>query len=687
MPELLLELGCEELPATFVRKAYEDLEGNLTNLLKEAGVLQGASTSMGTPRRLIVSFDNLLPRQEDKTVEQRGPAIQAAYDKDGNPTPALQGFCRGQGVDPSDLRKDDKYVWATRAVKGRDTKDLLQELIPQAIKALSFEKSMRWGSGRMRFARPIRWILAAFDGQAIDFEVEGVKSGLQSRGHRFYKPGQFEAKDLEALKAGLKDHFVEPNPDRRNELILTGAKEVATGTPDIPEALLEENVFLTEWPSALEGQFKEEFMELPRPVLVIAMAKHERFFPIRDKDNNLTNRFVSIRNAGEDETVRKGNEWVLNARFNDAKFFFDEDSKHTFPEFLEKTQGILFQDRLGTVRQRADRLSSVAAEIARLTHANDNEIAFARQAGLYAKADLSTGLVSELASLQGVIGGEYAKREGFPDPVCWAIASHYDLGKNPKPDCEGARTAVRTLLADQLDKLAGYLGLGLEPTGSSDPFGLRRAATQLIEAAWAWPAKMPGYAPMMAAANEAYLAQGIVLDGANALKLFSTLFASRYAALLPDVRHDILDAATLEDNTEAVLNPQALKLRIACVQRLAQDNAFVHTATRPANIVAAAVKKGIEIGKPSRLDSKEGEDLLKTLLDTEMPLGAALHKEDPDTICTLFQSLAAPINAFFDSTMVMAEDPEIRSSRLALLQIAQNQLLTAGDFTKIVIEG
>jgi glycyl-tRNA synthetase beta chain len=687
MPELLLELGCEELPATFVRKAYGDLQSNLTNLLGEAGVLEGGSVAMGTPRRLIVSFEDLLPRQEDKTVEQRGPAIQAAYDKDGNPTPALLGFCKGQGVDPIQLKKDDKYVWATRAVKGKDTKELLRELIPQAIRSLTFEKSMRWGSSRMRFARPIRWILASFDGQAVDFEIEGVRSGLQSRGHRFYKPENFEATTLGALKEGLKAHFVEPDPDRRKELILAGAAKVATGIPDIPDALLDENVFLTEWPTALEGQFKEEFMELPRPVLVIAMAKHERFFPVRDKENNLTNRFVSIRNGGEDATVRKGNEWVLNARFNDAKFFFDEDAKHTFADFLEKTQGILFQDRLGTVRQRADRLSSVAAEVARLTHADQQEIDFARQAGLYAKADLSTGLVSELASLQGVIGGEYARREGFPDPVCWAIASHYDLGKNPKPDCEGARTAVRTLIADQLDKLAGYLGLGLEPTGSSDPFGLRRAATQLIEAAWAWPAKLPGYAPMMAAANEAYLAQGIVLDGANALKLLSTLFASRYEALLPDTRHDILDAATLEEDIEAVLNPQALKVRITCVQRLAEDNAFVHTATRPANIVAAAQKKGIEIGKPSRLDSTEGENLLKTLMDTERPLSAAVQREDAAEICTLLQSLAAPINAFFDSTMVMVEDAEIRSSRLALLQFAQNQLLTAGDFTKIVIEG
>lgn len=684
MPELLLELGCEELPASFVPKAYIDLKDNLAAHLGEAGVLQGEATAMGTPRRLIVSFPDLLPRQEDKQVDQRGPALQAAYDPEGNPTQALLGFCRGQGVDPSQLRKDDKYVWATKQVKGQDTKDLLTELIPQAIKQLSFEKSMRWGRSRMRFARPIRWILAAFDGQPVEFEVETVKSGTTSRGHRFYSPKQFQATNLAELLGKLSEHFVEPNPERRKELILSGAKSSATGSPDITDALLEENVFLTEWPTAIEGTFRQEFMELPSSVLVTAMAKHEKFFPIRDANNQLTNRFVSIRNAGEDDSVRRGNEWVLNARFNDAKFFFDEDRKHTLAQFLDKTEGILFQDRLGTVRQRADRLSSIAADIARQTGADQSEIDLARQAGLYSKADLSTGLVSELTELQGLIGGEYARREGMPEAVCWAIATHYDLGKNLSPSTVEARTAVRVVLADALDKLQGYLGLGMEPTGSSDPYGLRRAATALIEVAWSWPDRFPSYVNLMQSAYEAYLAQGFILDGGNALTLLANLFGSRYEALLQDVRHDILDAAILRDDTAAVLDPQSVRIRIKAVQSLAADNAFVHTATRPANIVAAAEKKGIAIGNPTKLDSAEGEALLAQSNAIEADLQAA---DKADRIVELLRTLGGPINAFFDSTMVMVEDEEVRSSRLGLLAQTSRQLRTAGDFTKIVIEG
>lgn len=687
MPELLLELGCEELPASFVRKAYEDLHSGLAARLAESGVLDGQGTRMGTPRRLIVSFPNVLPRQEDKQVEQRGPALQAAYDKDGSPTPALIGFCKGQGVDPSQVRKDDKYVWATKAIKGRATRELLAEIIPQAIRALSFEKSMRWGSGRMRFARPIRWILASFDGQPVDFEVEGVRSDLESHGHRFYRPEPFQAANLDALLGGLQDRFVEPNAEKRKEKIQQGAQRVATGAPDISEALLDENVFLTEWPTAIQGQFREEFMELPRPVLVTAMAKHEKFFPVRDQEGNLTNRFVSIRNAGEDDTVRRGNEWVLNARFNDAKFFFDEDQKHTLSEFLEKTEGIVFQDRLGTVRQRAERLSRIAADVARQTGADEQEIEFARQAGLYCKADLSSGLVSELTELQGVIGGEYARREGMPDPVCWAIASHYDLSKNPSPDCPGGRTAVRTLIADALDKLAGYLGLGMEPTGSSDPYGLRRAATSLIEAAWGWQGRFPSYVSLIQAAYEAYTAQGFMLDGGKTLQSLATLFASRYEALLPEVRHDILASALLAEDTAAVLNPQAVKARIACMERLAADNAFVHTATRPANIVAAAERKGVPVGAPERLDSAEGDALLAVLNGQESALNTAATEGDAARVCDLLTALAAPINAFFDSTMVMVDDEQVRGSRLGLLSKANAQLRRAGDFTKIVIEG
>ncbi|MEZ0324745.1 MAG: glycine--tRNA ligase subunit beta [Fimbriimonas sp.] len=695
MPELLLEVGVEELPATFVRKATSDLADHLKKSLTEAGILpeDAVITAMGTPRRLIVGISNVLDRQEDQVKEQRGPGLKAAYDAEGNPSQALLGFCRAQGGDPSQLRNDGQYVWLTKQIPGKASSELLSDLLPKAVRSLTFDKTMRWGAAKMRFARPIRWIVALLDAEVVPFDIEGVISGNESRGHRFYASETFRVSGLGQLMGELRQRHVEPDPEVRRRAIIEQATAIAPGTPQMSEALIDENVYLTEWPTAIAGTYRQEYQELPQPVLVTAMAKHEKMFPVRDGEGKLTNSFVFIRNSGEDETVRKGAEWVLNARFNDAKFFLDEDKKHTLKEFLEKTSGILFQDKLGTVRQRADRLSRLAEEIARQTGANEEETRFAREAGLYSKADLSTGLVSELASLQGVIGGEYAKREGFADAVCWALASQYDLSKNPEVKCEGARTAIRLLLADQLDKLAGYLGVGLAPSGSSDPFGLRRAATLIIEASWLWPGELPSFQGIFAGALESYEAQGVTLDRQGAMASLAEVFASRYEALLAEVRYDMLNAALGERGLQDVASPKAFRMKLRVLERLVDDVPFVQTATRPVNIVAAAKKKDIPVGETLspeervNLHSSDGEELLSVAIALEAPLREAMTAENDEEAARLLLTLAGPINRCFDSTMVMAEEPDVRYARLTLLQMVSRLLLQSGDWSKIVIEG
>ncbi len=696
MPELLLEVGCEELPASFVRRAYTDLLENLTVLFTEAGVLDGSGTAIGTPRRLILSFMDLKEREEDQVKEVRGPGVKAAYDADGKLTNAAIGFCRGQGVDPADLRKDDQYVWATKTVIGRPTSEILAEALPTAIRTLNFEKSMRWGSSRMRFARPIRWLLAAFDGKVVSFEIEGVSSGLKSFGHRFYSPEPFEVTSLVALVDGLRERSVEPDPTIRQAQIVEQAAKIAKGTPDLTDALVDENVFLTEWPTAIQGQFKKEYLELPEAVLVTAMAKHERMFPVRNEVGNLTQNFVFIRNSGEDATVTAGAEWVLNARFNDAQFFYEDDIKHNLDYFLEKTERIVFQEKLGSIRARADRLASLSEHLAVETGAIGREIEFARTAGLYAKADLSSGLVSEMSSLQGIIGGAYARREGIFGSVAWAIETQYDIAKNTDPaDCSGERASLRLAMADQLDKLAGYLGLGLEPTGSSDPFGLRRAATILIDAAWMWPEALPAYDKFLSRALTLYRSQGIELNEEAAHKSLWSVFASRYASMLPGVRHDILEAAMIAPESAMVTQPRAVKLRTECLGALVDDVSFVQTATRPINIVAAARKKGIEFGEVeplsrldhSALESAEGLELAAALSEQQADLQEAGNKENASEIVRLVKALAVPINKFFESTMVMAEQPEVRYARLTLMHATSLQLLSAGDLSKVVIEG
>ena len=425
------------------------------------------------------------------------------------------------------------------------------------------------------------------------------------------------------------------------------------------------------------------------------MAKHERMFPIRDEGGALTNRFVFIRNSGEDESVRAGCEWVLNARFNDAKFFHDEDAKSTMVDFLAKTATIVFQEKLGTVLARAERLQALATYGARADGAPEGEVELAGEAALFAKADLSSGLVGELTSLQGIIGAEYASREGFAEAVCWAIRTQYDPSKNAAPSDVAGRTAVRLLIADQLDKLAGYLGLGLEPSGSSDPFALRRAATILIEAAWNWPGRMAPFYKTFNFALNLYKDQGVNLNESAAKASLCGVFASRYTSLMPDVRYDVLEAALLNPESPEVTAPQIVRFRVRLLAHLASDVAFVQTATRPIKLLIDARRKGIEFGtdnplarlEHAALESADGLELLETLAEQEAGLREAVLREDEVAAVAYLRALAAPINRFFDSTMVMADQPEVRYARLTLLHATTLQLLVAGDFSKLVIDG
>lgn len=685
MPELVLEIGTEELPASAVERAFLDLRDGLAERLREAGVLGSEGVAFGTPRRLIAGFPDLSPRQEDRVKELRGPAAKAAYTATGEPAPPLVGFCRSQGVEVDQVRVEGDYVWVSKPVPGLDTAALLAEAIPAAVRALSFDKTMRWGDARMRFARPIRWILAVYDGAVVNFDIEGVASGDTSRGHRFYAPAAFAAGSIAELLEGLRERFVEPDPERRRSRIAQETAEASEGGADVGAELLYENTYLTEWPDVVVGRFREEFLDLPEPVLVTAMAKHEKMFPVRGADGALENRFVFVRNSGEAEAVRKGAEWVLNARFNDAKFFFDSDRARSLDDFLEATRGIVFAARLGTVRDRADRLAALSQKIAAATGASPEEADWARLAGLYGKADLASGLVGELASLQGVVGAIYAEREGLPPAVCEAVAVQY------APLGASGATAQRLIVADCLDKLAGYLGLGLEPSGSSDPYALRRAASTLIEVALGWPGPLPSFHALFEHALKGYASQGHPVDAESARPALRRLMAGRYELALGELRHDVLAAAVPDAQDERVLDVHYVAFRSRCMQDLAGDTAFVQAASRPINIVAAAEKKGItipaELPNAGDLNSPEGTRLLGALEQLNKDLAEAMLSLDHERAVAAARAIAPFIHAFFDTTMVMVDIETERAARLALLKGVAGQLQLLGDLTKIVVEG
>jgi glycyl-tRNA synthetase beta chain len=405
------------------------------------------------------------------------------------------------------------------------------------------------------------------------------------------------------------------------------------------------------------------------------MAKHERMFPIRDTAGKLTNSFVFIRNSGDDETVQRGCEWVLGARFNDARFFYEQDQKLTLDDFLEKTKDILFQAQLGTVRQRADRLAKLARHLAEVTGATPDEKVWAEQAGLIAKADLATGLVSELSSLQGVIGAEYAAREGKPSAVYHALSFQY---KTPHRHLLTAdeKVAGYLILADHLDKLTGYLGLGLEPSGSSDPFGLRKSVTTLIRTAEFWDGNLPAYSQLMNAAFDLYQEQGFELDRAKAMTALGSIFRGRYEALFTNYKHDVLSAAIPED-LDGLTTPCWVVERFGKVDSLRSNALFVQTATRPINIVTAAAKKGVNFGGLQEFDLEKADTAdAKILCDAITTTGHANEE-------AFLLSLVEPINAFFDNNMIMADDETVRYHRLSLANAVAQHILETGDFTKL----
>lgn len=672
--ELIFELGCEELPASQVTRAAQALAQEISSRLKEARLESATPVVLSTPRRLLVKVSGIPASQADEVKRQRGPSSASAFGSDGSPSKALEGFLKGQGVDVSHIEQEGDYVWVTKTLPGKTALQVLSEVLPEAVKAIPFDKTMRWGSGRMRFSRPIRWILALLDGDVVPFTLEGVSSGRQSKGHRFISPGFFEVNDWTGLLAGLRERSVEPDPEARRSAIVAQIQSLAPHAL-VSEDLVEENVHLTEWPQVTVGSFKEDFLELPEPVLMTAMAKHEKMFPVASPHGGLTNQFVFVRNGGEEEKVKAGNAWVLNARFNDARFFFREDRKSNLDGFLERTSGMVFVEKVGSVRQRADRLAKLMEFLC-------PEIPGAAQAGLYAKADLSTGLVAELSSLQGVIGGDYAAREGFAPEVCAAIASQYSLARALSLEGSARQLAVSLVCADQIDRLAGCLGAGLLPSGSSDPYALRRAAGILIEAGFS-EAEAIDWLPVLEQAHQLCLAQGLELSSfEETASAFKAQLAQRYESQLEGLRYDAVQAA-LE---AGVTQPKRVKFRAEVMQALRTQAELVQTLLRPVNILAAAEKKGLAIGDTPESGSELADGLAVASASAVKAVKGSLTSLDHEGALSALQATAAPINAYFEGTMVMAEDETLRAQRLALVSQAAQPAHLIGDVRKLVLE-
>ncbi len=484
--ELFLEIGTEEIPAGFIPRAMAEMEAMITRELTTARLSYSTVQTMATPRRLALVVKDIPAVQPDAEITATGPSKKAAFDADGKPTKAAEGFARGQGVTVDQLQvvTTDKgeYLAVTKTETGRPTPELLSEILPALIASIPFKKSMRWGDLDVRFARPIHWIVALFDGIVVPFVFGNIESGSVSRGHRFMANTPFPVRNFSHYLDECERHFVIVDPERRKELIRRESHRVAAAAgghllPD--EELLEQITYLVEYPSAVHGTFSREFLKVPKEVLITSMRSHQRYFSVVDGQGNLMPGFITINNTLTDDpgVVVKGNERVLRARLSDARFFFEEDQKVRLDERVEELKKVVYQQKLGTSFEKMERFRALAEELAdRLNPAVKSQTS---RAAWLCKADLVSGMVGEFPEVQGIMGREYALLEGEPRDVACAIAEHYlpiqAGGELPDSDI-GAFVSI----ADKLDTICGCFSVGLIPTGAADPYALRRATIGII---------------------------------------------------------------------------------------------------------------------------------------------------------------------------------------------------------------
>lgn len=681
---LLLEIGTEEVPAHVMPGILSQLKENAAKTFEELRIEYKNIKTLGTPRRSALLVEGLAEQQADLSKENRGPAVNIAFDADGKPTKAAQGFARGQGVKPEELVTKDGYVYAMVHEKGGQTVDLLGDTLKGLVDGLNFPNNMHWADLDYKFIRPLRWLVALYGQDVIDFEVANVKSGRTSRGHRFLSEGDFEIANAEDYVEACRKASIIVDQNERCEMIRQQIAEVAAangGQAEVNEDLLEEVLYLVEYPTALCGKFDEKYLALPAEAVITPMRDHQRYFPVL-KDGQLLPLFITIRNGGKEhlETVQHGNERVLRARLEDAQFFFDEDRKKTLEQHGEKLKTVVFQDGLGTIYDKALRLEVLAGYIADAIGANEQDKKDAVRAAKLAKADLVTGMVTEFTELQGVMGREYALLDGETKAVAQAIDEHY----MPRfaGDSQPASVAGRIVsLADKIDTIVGTFSRGLIPTGSQDPFALRRQALGIVnmlkEAQYhislsQLVAKAMELLKIADAGQQAKLQN----DVADFMKLrLKNVLADA------DIRYDVVEAVfvTVDDIYGVFLRAQAVN------EAVKQDmektiQAFVRTSNiaRKAEDAQAAVEAGL-------LAEQVEKDLYKAYEAAASKVENEIAAQDyAGAIATLSQ-LAAPIDAFFDGVMVMDKDEKIKNNRLGLLKLVDNLICQVADFSKIVL--
>jgi glycyl-tRNA synthetase beta chain len=683
---LYLEIGTEEMPAGYIVSALESMSVRMSRFLDENRIAHGDPFVTGTPRRLVLNIPDVALSQQPVTTEVIGPPRSAAYDADGKPGKAALGFAKGQGVSVEEITikqtPKGEYLCVLRQEAGLPAGDLIEKMLPEFAAKIPFPKSMRWSTYNVTFARPVQWIVALFGQKVLQFGYAHVSSGKMSMGHRFMSPAWIEVNDLESHRENLRKNYVILDIAERRQLILQGAQEAAAGVggrvlPD--DELLDEVTELVEYPQPLVGQFEDKYLELPPELLITVIKKHQRYFAVTDGSGALLPYFVTIANIIPKDlaVVAAGNARVVRARLEDARFYYREDQKVSLDVRVEQLKDVVFHSRIGTSYEKMERFSELAVTLAgRVAPERVPEV---RRAALLCKADLVSGVVSEFPELQGMMGRIYAKLQGEPEAVAQAIFEHYlpNYSGGPVPErIEGSLISI----ADKIDTVAACFGVGLLPTGTADPFALRRQTLGIIRIVLETPLRI-SLGEIIDRAL-VLLSKKLVQPAENVKRDILAFFEGRlqnYLASGEGFSPDVIDAALsvgIDDLLDAVARTKAL----AGFTTRPDFGDLASAFKRVANIIKVPETAPVE---ESLFKSPAEKLLLDGLVETEEAVSGWLAVSDFSGALESTAHLKPLIDSFFDSVLVMDKDESVRRNRLALLTRIRGLFSRVADFRKI----
>lgn len=687
--DLLFEIGLEEMPARFIRAAMEQLKERTAKWLEESVIKHGAVESYATPRRLTVLIKDVAEKQEDVHEEVKGPSRKIALDDKGEWSKAALGFARSQGASPEQFTFKDvggtEYVYVSKSTTGVETSQILAEGLLGILHAMNFPKNMRWGNYDFKFVRPIRWIIALFGSDVVDLEIAGVKSGNVTRGHRFL--GQDTViQEPSAYVEALRSQHVIADVKERQELIQNQINALAKDKDwniAVKDDLLEEVLFLVETPTVLFGKFEESFLNIPQEVLITSMREHQRYFPVLDKQGALLPFFVTVRNgdASSLDVIARGNEKVLRARLSDAKFFYEEDQKLAIKDALSKLESIVFHEELGTVGDKVRRIRRNAEKLSTLLKVDTGTSEAVNRTAEICKFDLVTQMVYEFPELQGVMGEDYARKAGESESVAKGVFEHYQ----PRFSGESAPSSeVGSIvsIADKIDTITGCFSIGIIPTGSQDPYGLRRQAAGIVQIVLDHKLGITLSDIFTIALETHEQFRGLKRSEEEISKDLMDFFGLRVRKTLSDsLRYDVVDAimAAGYDDVVSVVDRGA-----ALMDAVNEQEDFKTTVESWNRVSNLAAKADVLTVRSDLLSDPAEKQLYEAWRSINEKYSSTLNDDNAAGALKLLSGLKDEITSFFDAVMVMAEDEDIRKNRLALLAAIDNDLKQFADFSKLV---